>query len=326
MPPCARKSRSSECTAARKLSIHGLAVEIDCQVSGLNPTIGRLLGSFDAGEFPARSPVSRGSVVPYLGTEVARRLPSSAVPLHAPGDLTEIYVQDERAWVFDERWGMSEINHLKAQWKSWIVPQPRLDTVRLTELSVLRPLAMLLKNRGLHLLPAAAAARDGFALLAISPFGLERELAALLDARYRIIGQRWTALREDEGRLTLLGMPGVVQQRPAGIGMKGDWIDLTASNPLSTQQQAVCSAVMIIDAGRRSRATMSPWSPADAATVLRLAWPLPELHPNRRRAALASRIAQICPCHRVRLSHEPREWLSLLESLRSAATPLRKAA
>lgn len=325
MSSCARKTRSSKTGVGRKLSIHGFPVELDCQVAGLNPTIGRLLGSFDAGELAADSPVTRGCVVPYVGAEVARRLPSSAIPLHAPGELTEIYGQDERAWVFDERWGMSEINVLKAQWKSWIVPQPRLDPVRLTELSVLRPLAMLLKNRGLHLLPAAAAAREGFALLAISPFGLERELSALLEARYRIIAQRWTALREDDGRLMLLGMPGVVQQRPAGTGMKGDWIDLTSSNPLSMQQQAACSAVMIIDAGRRSRAAMSAWSPADAATVLRLAWPLPELHPSRRRAQFAQRVAQLCPCHRVQLSHEPREWVSLLESLRSVA-PMRQAA
>lgn len=326
MSSCVPPSRAGQSAGGRKLSIHGLSVELDCQVMGLDPTLGRLLGRFDGGPLAAQAPVTRGAVVPYVGTEVARRLPPTAVPLHAPGELTEIYVRDERAWIFDERWGMSEINLLKGQWKSWIIPQPRVDPVRVTELSVLRPLAMLLKNRGLHLLPAAAVVREGFAILAICPFGLERELAALLEARYRVIGQRWTALREEDGQLTLLAMPGVVQQRPAGIGMKADWIDLTASNPLSVQNQAACNAVMIIDSGRRPRARISAWSSADAATVLRLAWPLPELHPSRRRAQFAQRIAQLCPCHRVQLSHEPREWISLLESLRSAAMPVRKAA
>ena len=69
---------------------------------------------------------------------------------------------------------MSEINVLKGQWKSWILPKPRIDAVRLMDMAVLRPLAMLLKNRGIHLIPAAAVAHDSFAALVISPFGLER--------------------------------------------------------------------------------------------------------------------------------------------------------
>ena len=294
-------------------------------MTDLDPSIGRLLGCYGVSDLFDESTITRGSILPYVGADVARRLPPDAIPIHGPGDLTEFYVQDERAWIFDERWGMSEVNALKGQWKSWILPQPRLDAVRLTELAVLRPLAMLLKNRGIHLLPAASFARDQFAVLAISPFGLERELSALLASRYRIIGQRWTALREENGRLALLGMPGVVQQRPAGTSRAGEWIDLTASNPLSSQPHAICSAVVIIDAGRRPRASINPWSIEDASTVLKLAWPLPELHPSRRRAQFAPRVAQLCPCYRVQLSHEPREWLSLLESLRSA-TPMRKAA
>lgn len=325
MPPGLRKARSSESAVTRKLLLHGLAIEITCESRSLDPTLGRLMGCYSVTDFEQEPTVTRGSILPYIGDEVARRLPSNVVPLHGPGDLTEIYVQDERAWVFDERWGMSEVNVLKGQWKSWIVPQPRIDAVRVTEMAVLRPLAMLLKNRGIHLIPAAGVARDSFAALIISPFGLERELSALLASRYRMIGQRWTALREDDGRLALLGMPGVVQQRPAGVSGPGEWIDLTASNPLSSQPYATCNAVLIIDAGRRARASLSAWELDDAATVLRLAWPIPELHPTRRRVQFASRIPQLCDCYRVQLSHDLREWTSLLESLRSA-TPLRKAA
>lgn len=325
MPSVVGKPRSGESAVARKLLLHGLAIEITCESPSLNPTLGRLLGCYSVPDFDQGPTVTHGSIRPYVGAEVARRLPSNAVPLHDAGELTEIYAQDERAWIFDERWGMSEINLLKGQWKSWILPQPRIDAVRVTEMAVLRPLAMLIKNRGIHLIPAAAVARDGFAALAISPFGLERELSALLAARYRIIGQRWTALREDDGRLALLGMPGVMQQRPASAASPPEWIDLTASNPLSSQPYAICNAVLIIDAGRRARATSSAWELNDAATVLRLAWPIPELHPGRRRMQFASRIPQLCDCYRVQLSHEPREWVSLLESLRSA-TPLRKAA
>ena len=324
--PCKSQSADSPpAPALRKLVLHGLAIEIDCRLTGLDPTLGRLLGCYSVTDFSDDPTVTRGSILPYVGNDAARRLPPDATPLHGPSDLTELYVRDERAWFFDERWGMCEINMLKGQWRSWIVAHPRLDAVRMTEAAVLRPLAMLLKNRGIHLLPAASAARDRFAVLAISPFGLDRELSALLSNRYRIIGQRWTALREDDGRLALLGMPGVVQQRPAGPSSAPEWIDLTASNPMSAQQEAQCSAVLIIDSGRRARATLSPWSAEDASTVLKLAWPLPELHPGRRRAQFAARVAQICPSYRVQLSHEPREWVSLLETLRSVS-PLRKAA
>ena len=323
MSSSAQKSRSGGASIGKTFSLHGLPIEIDCASDALDPSIGRLLGCFAGSGFDDASAVTRGSIVPYVGSEVARRVPADATPLHGSGDLTELYVQEARAWMFDERWGMSEINLLKGQWKSWVLPQPRLDPIRVTEMAVLRPLAMLLKNRGIHLLPAAAAVRDQFAVLAISPFGLERELSALLASRYRIIGQRWTALSEENGQLQLLGMPGVVQQRSAAG--TAEWIDLTATNPLAAQPRAVCSAVLIIDAGRRPRASITPWSVEDASTVLRLAWPLPELHPSRRRVQFAPRVAQLCSCYRVQLSHEPREWLSLLESLRSAS-PLRKAA
>lgn len=302
----------------RRLTLHGLAVQLDCQVPALEPTVGRLLGAFATATRMEGSAITEGSIRHYEGSTVARRLPSTAVPLHRLGELTELYAEAERSWLIDERWGMSEVNLLKGQWKSWIVPQPKLDPVRLCELAVLRPMAMLLRNKGLHLLPAAAVARDGVAALILSPIALERELAALLDARYRIIGQRWTAVREEGSGVSLLAMPGIVHQRPATLGGTPEWLDLTATNPLSVQPQAACSAVIVIDAGRRPRATLQSWSAPDASTVLRLAWPIPELHPRRRRAQLAGRLAQLCPCYRVQLSHDPREWVALLESLRPA--------
>jgi hypothetical protein len=309
----------------RQLKLHGLAVSLESHVPGLEPTLGRLLGSFGTVERNEASAVTRGSIHTFEGSSVARRLPSTAIPMHRAGDLTELYAEAERSWLIDERWGMSEVNLFKSQFKSWIVPQPKVDAVRLAELAVLRPLAMLLKYKGLHLLPAAAVSRENFAALVITPFGLERELAGLLAARYRIIGQRWTAVREEGGRCLLLAMPGMVQQRPASPGAAPEWIDLTATNPLSVQPQASCSAVLAIDSGRRPRASLQAWSADDAAMVLRLAWPIPELHPQRRCGQLATRLAQICPCYRVQLSHEPGEWVSLLESLRSAA-PARVAA
>lgn len=309
----------------RQLRLHGFPIELECHVPALEPTLGRLLGSFASRDGGQDGAITRGFVHAYEGPSVARRLSPAAIPLHRPGDLTELYAEAERSWLIDERWGMSEVNLFKGQFKSWILPQPNVDAVRLAELAVLRPLAMLLKYKGLHLLPAAAISREDFAALVITPFGLDRELAKALDARYRIIGQRWTAVREDDGRCMLLAMPGMVQQRPASPGATPEWIDLTATNPLSVQPQAYCSAVLAIDSGRRPRASLQAWSVEDAAMVLRLAWPVPELHPQRRCGQLATRLAQVCPCYRVQLSHDPAEWVSLLESLRSAI-PARIAA
>lgn len=299
-----------------------MPVELECQVPALEPTLGRLLGSFATKDGQASGgAVTHGIVAAYEAATVARRLSSAAIPLHRPGDLTELYAEAERAWVIDERWGMAEVNLFKGQFKSWILPQPQLDAVRLAESAVLRPLAMMLKYKGLHLIPAAAVARDDLAALVLTPMGLERELAALLDAGYRIIGQRWTAVREEQGRCMLLSMPGMVQQRPARSAVAApEWIDLTATSPQSSQSQAWCSAVLAVDSGRRPKASLRTWSPDDAAMVLRLAWPIPELHPQRRCGQLATRLAQLCPCHRVQLSHDPAEWVALLESLRPAAS------
>lgn len=329
MPRPSTPSAHTSCTpgaSLRSLNLHGLPVELECQVPALEPTLGRLLGSFaTTQQQPNGGAVTRGAVAVYEAATIARRLPSAAIPLHRSGDLTELYAEAERAWIIDERWGMAEVNLFKGQFKSWILPQPQLDAVRLAESAVLRPLAMVLKYKGLHLVPAAAVARDDLAALVLTPMGLERELAALLDAGYRIIGQRWTAVREEQGRCMLLSMPGMVQQRPASPAAVPEWIDLTATNPQSSQPQAWCSAVLAVDSGRRPKASLRTWSPDDAAMVLRLAWPIPELHPQRRCGQLATRLAQLCPCHRVQLSHDPAEWVSLLESLRSAA-PARLAA
>src|SRR6185312_12641009 len=100
-------------------------------------------------------------------------------------------------WTIDDRWGISEINMLRGQWQSWVVDQPRVDPMRLFEGSVLWPLAQLLKTRGLHLIPAVAAARGPLAVLMISPVSLGPELAALIAGGFKLIGQRWTFLREE---------------------------------------------------------------------------------------------------------------------------------
>lgn len=325
--PRANNSKGSDGGSVRRLLLFGHAVELHCHVPALEPTVGRLLGSFAGGDDSSDRTASslRGSIQPYAGEVIARRLPANAASRHEPGELTEMYVQDERSWVIDERWGMSEINLMKREWTSWVLPAPKLDPVRISEAAILRPMALLLQNKGLHLIPAAAVSREHMTALILSPLGLERELRALLDARYRVIGQRWTAAREEGDRVQLLAMPGMVPQRPSRSGGVVEWVDLTATNPLSVQPSAPCSHVLVIDAARRPRLAVRSWAREDAAMVLRFAWPLPELHPQRRTSQLVPRLAQRCECLGLQLSHDPADLVSTLESLRAAIT-LRAAA
>lgn len=325
-PQLLQKSPAAPASRARQLILHGIPVELDCRVEALDPTLGRAFSFFEAGVRPQGPSPVRGAILPYESAEIARRLPPQAKPLHRSGELLEIYTHQEHTWLIDERWGMCEINLLRGQWRSWILPQATFDPVKLVDPAVYWPLTQLLKNKGIDLVPAVSVVNDGFGVLILSPFGLEAELAVLLGRRYRVIGQRWTALREENGRTALLHMPGLVQKRiETDLRSSSHWVDLTAYNANLAEHRAWCNAVLMIDAGRRHRASVRAWSAEDGATVTRLSWPLPDLHPNRRHAPLASRLAAACRCYQLQLSRNPNDLYSLLESIR-AATPLRRAA
>ena len=100
MSSVSRKPRSSEPAVVRKLSLHGLAIEIACESPSLDPTLGRLLGCYSVSDFDAgqRSPAARSFLT---SAPMWPGGPSNVIPLHGPGELTEIYVQDERAWIFE---------------------------------------------------------------------------------------------------------------------------------------------------------------------------------------------------------------------------------
>lgn len=312
----------------RRLALYGPAVELECLVPELEEPVAQMLGSFSVSEWPSGFGVTRGSLRPYDESEVVRRLPSAARPLHRAGELTELYEHEERFWIIDDRWGMAEINVLRGQWRSWVLPNCRLDPVRLMDTAVLWPLAQLLKNKGVHLLPAMAVARGNLAVLLICPFPLEPELTALLGGIYNVIGQRWTAVREEDGRIALLHLPGKVQRsvkpRLRAKGEQG-WVDVTVQRPLQVQRHAFCDVVLVADAGRRPRAHLRQMMPVDAANLLRRSWPMSELHPHRRRGQLPLRLAQLCRCYQLQLSRDPRDLFALLESIR-ATGPTRKVA
>ncbi|MDB5304168.1 MAG: hypothetical protein JWM97_1717 [Phycisphaerales bacterium] len=304
-----------------KLALHGPAVVLDNAVPALDAAVDSLLSPFSVPGWPEGFIPAAGVVRPFDQAEVLRCLSPTARHLTRTPEMMDVYEEAERFWIADDRWGMAEINLLRAQWRSWIIPRPRLDPFRIVEAAVLWPLAQLLRSRGVHLLPATSAVRDGFAFLLICPFSPEPELAALTTEGYKIIGRRWTALREEDGRLALLHLPGcapapVAPRLHLTIHARPNWKDPAPDSAGPWQNHAFCDAVLIAEAGRRPSATLKETDPTNAANLLRQAWPILELHPARKPSPLPARLAQSCTCHELQLSRNPKDLPPLLEILR----------
>src|SRR5581483_1411266 len=95
--------KSTRANRPIQLAMHGPSAELQCDVPEMQASIEKLLAPFIVNEVPSGMGVIRGSVRPYDQAEVVRRLPTSAQALHRPGDLTEIYANDERYWTIDDR-------------------------------------------------------------------------------------------------------------------------------------------------------------------------------------------------------------------------------
>jgi hypothetical protein len=307
----------------RKYAIHGLPVELSCSVPSLDQQIDQWLWPFDTDILLEGVARTTGVVRPYDGPEVMRHLSPTAIPVATPGQLLELYQEAERFWLVDDRWGLCEINVLKGSWRSWILPHPTLDAARVAEIAVLWPIAQLLRQKGLYLLPAASAVRGSFGLLLVSPFNLEGELRSLIRAGYDIIGQRWTAVREDNGRIELLQMPGQIERessprlRDSATSPAPRWVDLTSEYCGIMRHAAFCDAVMVVEPSRRPTAHVAEISGQRATDHLRRAWPITELHPFRRHGQLPIKLAQLCRCYQAQLSRQPDDLLVLIDSMRS---------
>lgn len=309
-------------SCAHRFSIHGLAVDLHSQVPLLNIPIDEAMGNFAVDDFPDGFLPTSGAVMPYDESVVLRHLSPTAATVG--NDLgMELYGENERFWVVDDRWGIAEINLLKNQFQSWVLPAPAIELPRVVELAVLWPLAQLLRTRGMSLLPAAAVVRDGWGMLLIAPFSLEPELVALAGAGFRIVSQRWAAIREDDGRVAMLHMPGKVERIPAPrpraaghVEQSIEWVDLTAEIMGVSQNHAFCDAVVLVDNGRRPMPSFRQINRSMAVTALRQAWPIVELHPQRKQASLPVKLAQHCTCFEAQFSRRPEDFLKLLDQMR----------
>ncbi|HET6251209.1 MAG TPA: hypothetical protein VFE47_26235 [Tepidisphaeraceae bacterium] len=307
----------------RKLAVHGPVVQLDCTVPALDESIDALLSKFAVPSWPDHFLPTAGIIHSYDESEVVNRLPETARHLTRTTDMMDLYEDGERYWVVDDRWGMAEMDFAQSQWRSWIVPEPKVDIFRVAELAVIWPMAQLLRPRGVSLLPAISAVRDGFAVLIICPFGVEPELTALISNGYKIIGQRWTAVREEDGRLALLHIPGRVERATTprlrfGSQDQEGWLDLSRQHPASWQNHAFCDAVLVVEPGRRAKAHLRPTDSADALELLTREWPIAELDRARRGSHVLGNLAESCPCFEVQLSRNTKDLLSLLNAVRYA--------
>ena len=323
-----------------RFAVHGLAVEVRCDdpaLAGVAEAVRRQFGPFAAADFPPGFSAVSGTVEPFDGATIQRHLSTAAVrfPVTA-GPTAEIYhdpADAERFWLVDDRWGIAELNVLRGRWRAWVLPRPTIDETAVAEAAVLWPVAQLMRGKGLHLIPAVSVARDGWAALIVSPFGIEPELGALLEAGYAVIGQRWTAVRQEEGRVALLHVPGWVERQvaprlrylgmDAAAGEVGGRVDLTAGRGSSAVNHAFCSVVLIAEPGRRPGAHLRDLPTAAAANVLRRAWPLVDLQPDRKAVQLSRQLPRLCRCAELQLGREPTDLLRLLDGVRprQAATP-----
>jgi hypothetical protein len=278
-----------------------VGVELSGELELLAAGIDRWLGRF-AIELAAASSRASGTVRRYDSTEVARHLSPTARRLtpsrgqRTIGPALDVYHEGEHFWLVDDRWGMAQINLFKSTWRSWLLPQPRLDATACTEMAVLWPMAQVLRGRGLWMLPTAAAVARQEHAGALLLASCEAELPALAAAGYRLLGTRWSCLREDARQFTLLPMA-------------------QAAAP------ARCDTVIIVRPGRRATVEAKPLSGSGPSAIDALcrAWTMPELHRSRRQFPL--KLAHACRCLEVQMSRQPADFAALLDSLAPPPPP-----
>ncbi|HMB96227.1 MAG TPA: hypothetical protein VKK61_09335 [Tepidisphaeraceae bacterium] len=292
----------------------------------MHEAITRELKNFAVETISTRAAPIHGMIHPFNQREVLRHLSPTATRLNSGDDLIELYQHDERFWLIDDHWGICEINLLKSRWRSWILPDARADATEIFERSMLWPIVQLLRPRGLSIIPAAAVTRDNWGVLILSSFNIEPELSMLVHAGFRVVGQRFAAIRDHAGHVEMLHMPGHVERMVRSTnGAATQRVDLTAELCGSGCEQAVCNAVMVVAPGRRPLSHLNRISPSNATGALRNAWPIVELHPQKRHGELPLRMAKRCRVFDVQLSRNPKDLLSLMEAARYERLPAKVA-
>lgn len=285
-------------------SMFGLPVELACEVDWLADEIASLLDPIQIDSLPETSgdrlsAPSRlhitGSVRAYDQADVLKHVSATAtrMPNARPGmnPMMELYQDEERFWLVDDQWGMLEINLLKKSWRSWILPYPALDLQRCAEWAALWPLAQLLSGPELALLPAISIVREGWGAVIFSPFKMEAELEALCGDGFKVIGPRWSCLREMAGEVRMPPFP-----------HDGD-----------TRESTRCDAVVMVEPSRRAVSRFDELPRTLSLEALRRHWPIIPLHRSRRQISV--KLASQARCCEVQLSRQPGDLLKLVNAL-----------
>ncbi len=327
-------------SAARQYRFHGVDLAIDCQVPLLATDLRRLLmpfslhdhnwplalrGQQSTGEQLPGAPhrrLLRGIIRPYQALEVRRLMPSNCTRLDVANDRLvnggELYADGDRFWLMDDRWGAACIDLLRGCWQSWVLPAPALCPLQCLEMAVTWPLAQTLLRRGILLMPAISVMRGEWGALLVGTMNLAAELSTLLHAGFQIVGQGWTALRDQDGTLQTLGVPGQMQefQRLSPGKSAWRWVDFTSRHFGTQADRGTCDAVLLIRTGRRPHARLEELSPAIRGEALRRCWPITELHPQPRRARWPMRVGRDSRVFEVDLSRKSDDLLGLIHSIR----------
>jgi hypothetical protein len=311
-----------------RLNVHGHAADVRCTLPGVRQIIADVFSTLCVDGWPEGFHPAEGHIDLYDADVVARHMSSSADRVMHFGDDAELWRDGERCWLIDESWGVCEINLLKRSWRSWVLEQAASEPMRTLERAVLWPMSQLMVSRGMWLVPSASVVHRGRGILILSPFPLEPELSVCVSAGLSIIGQRWTAIREEDGRALLLDMPGRVERAPTpqlrSRPRPGDlhqpqsgrpaWVDL-CEDPASRAAYAWCDAVMIIEPGRRPQANLKLLTGASAVASVKRGWPMPDIAPAPKQAQLAGRLGAGVQVAQVELSRDPRALLRMLEQI-----------
>src|SRR5689334_21220773 len=102
---------------------------LGCEVEAVEPQMQWMLGEFATTDWPDGFSATVGSVQPYEEKDVLRHLSPKARRVKYPGISMEVFQERERFWVVDERWGLSQINLIKGQWRSWVLEKRAIDDV-----------------------------------------------------------------------------------------------------------------------------------------------------------------------------------------------------
>src|SRR5688500_20120740 len=118
--------------------MHGCAVGLSSSVKSLAPQIDHVFRDFRVTQWPPRVVPVSGTFWPYEQSHVLMPLSPSArrVPTHC--ELLELYEDEERFWLVDDRWGIAETTPLKGQWPRWGLPELPTDWTGVADLAVLR--------------------------------------------------------------------------------------------------------------------------------------------------------------------------------------------